>query len=72
MLEGLRKRVSSLFLRFIETPEFNPEATRFQIVPMDFEAVSTHACMHGTTLLSNQSADCMDCRQALHYALCTA
>ncbi|KAG2484208.1 hypothetical protein HYH03_016943 [Edaphochlamys debaryana] len=38
MLEGLRKRISSLFLNFIETPEFNPEAARFQIVPMDFEA----------------------------------
>eukprot|EP00198_Chlamydomonas_reinhardtii_P001453 XP_001690789.1 flagellar associated protein [Chlamydomonas reinhardtii] len=38
MLEGLRKRISSLFLNFIETPEFNPEAVRFQIVPMDFEA----------------------------------
>lgn len=38
MLEGLRKRISSLFLTFIETPEFNPEAARFQIVPMDFEA----------------------------------
>ncbi len=37
MLEGLRKRISSLFLNFIETPEFNPEAVRFQIVPMDFE-----------------------------------
>jgi hypothetical protein len=32
MLEGLRKRISSLFLNFIETPEFNPEAARFQIV----------------------------------------
>ncbi|GIL70427.1 hypothetical protein Vretimale_3562 [Volvox reticuliferus] len=37
VLEGLRKRISSLFLNFIETPEFNPESARFQIVPMDFE-----------------------------------
>merc|ERR1711966_240600 len=29
-LEGLRKRVLNLFLQFIETPEFNPEAARFQ------------------------------------------
>lgn len=28
-LEGLRKRLSNLFLQFIETPEFNPEAARF-------------------------------------------
>lgn len=37
LLEGLRKRISGLFLTFIETPEFNPESSRFQIVPMDFE-----------------------------------
>jgi len=29
---GLRKRLSNLFLQFIETPEFNPEAMRFQKV----------------------------------------
>lgn len=34
-LEGLRRRVSNLFLQFIETPEFNPEAARFQKVPRD-------------------------------------
>ena len=28
-LEGLRKRLSNLYLQFIETPEFNPEAARF-------------------------------------------
>merc|ERR1719265_1790905 len=32
-LEGLRKRVANLFLQFIETPEFNPEAARLQKVP---------------------------------------
>lgn len=37
MLEGLRKRISSLFLNFVETPEFNPEAVKYQIVPLDFE-----------------------------------
>merc|ERR1711865_1175584 len=31
-LEGLRRRVANLFLQFIETPEFNPEAMRFQKV----------------------------------------
>eukprot|EP00753_Platysulcus_tardus_P018650 PLAT7002.1.p1 GENE.PLAT7002.1~~PLAT7002.1.p1 ORF type:complete len:768 (+),score=410.07 PLAT7002.1:32-2305(+) len=35
-LEGLRKRINNLFLQFIETPEFNPEASRFQKVPRDF------------------------------------
>uniref|UniRef100_A0A7S0VK68 IQ motif and ubiquitin-like domain-containing protein n=1 Tax=Polytomella parva TaxID=51329 RepID=A0A7S0VK68_9CHLO len=42
LLEGLRKRVSNLFLNFIQTPEFNPEATRFQVVPMDFEQYIFH------------------------------
>lgn len=32
-LIGLRKRAANLFLQFIETPEFNPEAGRFQKVP---------------------------------------
>jgi len=34
-LEGLRLRLSNLFLQFIETPEFNPEAARFQKVPRE-------------------------------------
>ena len=28
-VDGLRKRISNLFLQFIETPDFNPESTRF-------------------------------------------
>ena len=36
-LEGLRRRISNLFLQFVETPEFNPEATRFQKVPRTLE-----------------------------------
>ncbi len=38
MLEGLRKRIASMFLNFIETPEFNPEASRFQVQGQDFES----------------------------------
>merc|ERR1719247_3380073 len=34
-LGGLRKRITNLFLQFIETPEFNPESARFQKVPRD-------------------------------------
>ena len=34
-LAGLRKRLANLFLQFIETPEFNPEAARFQKVPQE-------------------------------------
>jgi hypothetical protein len=32
-LKGLRKRLSNLFLQFIESPDFNPEAVRFLKVP---------------------------------------
>jgi len=38
-LVGLRRRLRDTFLRFIETPEFNPEASRFQKVPQDIESV---------------------------------
>ena len=34
-LEGLRKRLVNLFLQFVETPEFNPEAARYQKVPKE-------------------------------------
>lgn len=34
-LGGLRKRLANLFLQFVETPEFNPEAARFQKVPTE-------------------------------------
>jgi hypothetical protein len=34
-LLGLRKRIENLFLSFLQTPEFNPEAARFQRVPRD-------------------------------------
>jgi len=32
-MTGLRKRTGNLFLQFVETPEFNPEAARFRRVP---------------------------------------
>jgi len=32
-LRSLRKRVLNLFLQFVKTPEFNPEAARFVKVP---------------------------------------
>eukprot|EP00760_Papus_ankaliazontas_P003395 PhM_4_TR11599/c0_g1_i1/m.25150 len=35
-LEGLRRRVSNLFLQFIETPEFNPEALSHTRVPLEY------------------------------------
>lgn len=35
----LRKRILNLFLQFIEYPEFNPEAIRYQKVPRDLMTV---------------------------------
>ncbi|EOD30661.1 hypothetical protein EMIHUDRAFT_232674 [Emiliania huxleyi CCMP1516] len=32
-LSGLRKRLGNLFLTFLETPEYNPEAARFKRGP---------------------------------------
>ena len=32
-LAGLRKRTEALFRQFVDTPDFNPEATRFLKVP---------------------------------------
>merc|ERR1712093_640037 len=40
---GLRRRVANLFLQFIETPEFNPEAMRYQKVPRELYQQSTSA-----------------------------
>ncbi|GMH51657.1 hypothetical protein TrRE_jg2332 [Triparma retinervis] len=37
-LKGLRQRLTNLFLQFVETPEFNPEAQRFLKVGDGFEA----------------------------------
>lgn len=34
-LDGLRTRTANLFLQYIETPEFNPEAARFQKIPFE-------------------------------------
>ena len=38
-LSGLRRRLRDAFLRFIETPEFNPEASHFEKIPQDIESV---------------------------------
>lgn len=39
-LLGLRKRILELFLKFIQVPQFNPEAAAHQYVPIDFDHVS--------------------------------
>lgn len=39
-LRPLRQRIRNLFLRFAETPDFNPEATRFVRVPPKYEKLT--------------------------------
>ncbi|CAK9225627.1 unnamed protein product [Sphagnum troendelagicum] len=36
-LSGLRQRILGLFVQYVETPEFNPEAMHYQFVPADFD-----------------------------------
>jgi hypothetical protein len=47
-LEGLRNRIRNLFLVFIETPEFNPEAASIQAVPADANSFVLQANGQGT------------------------
>jgi len=42
-LSGLRKRIAQLFLDFIQTPQFNPEAVAFLKAPQQASAASTTA-----------------------------
>lgn len=39
-LRPLRQRIRNLFLRFAETPDFNPEATRFVRVPPKYKKLT--------------------------------
>ncbi|EDV24503.1 uncharacterized protein TRIADDRAFT_25964, partial [Trichoplax adhaerens] len=50
-LEGLRKRICTLFLEYVKNPEFNPEAARLLKVPTD------------SALLPNSIAFCPSCNQ---------
>lgn len=45
-LRGLRERLRSSFLQFIETPEFNPEAARFERAPSDAFTDGTRRPIH--------------------------
>ncbi|KAJ1161231.1 hypothetical protein NDU88_001718 [Pleurodeles waltl] len=52
-LEGLRKRISTLFLQYIKTPMFNPEVARLLKVPQD------------PTILSKNIYFCPGCKSYL-------
>jgi IQ calmodulin-binding motif len=43
---GLRQRIRSLFLRFVETPDFNPECSRFMKAPPRYQHLTTEATKH--------------------------
>lgn len=46
----LRQRIRNLFLRFAETPDFNPEATRFLRVPPTYEKLTDEAMAELTSV----------------------
>lgn len=52
-MEGLRKRISTLFLQFIENPMFNPEAANF--FNLGVKTCSTENYMY-TGMTANDSA----------------
>ena len=46
-LDGLRKRISTLFLQYIKTPTFNPEAARLlKVSPVAIARCSQTGCVH--------------------------
>lgn len=44
-MEGLRRRLANLFLHFIETPEFNPEASKYTVSAAAAEQEAAMAAM---------------------------
>ncbi|XP_034542639.1 IQ and ubiquitin-like domain-containing protein [Notolabrus celidotus] len=72
-LEGLRKRISTLFLQFIKTPAFNPKAARLLKVPQNpsqlknnmFLCRGCHRYLQSTdfnpTASTRPSGRCRDC-----------
>lgn len=44
-LKGLRQRLANLFLQFVRTPQFNPEAQRFVKVPSELYSQSATALL---------------------------
>ncbi|XP_028440129.1 IQ and ubiquitin-like domain-containing protein isoform X2 [Perca flavescens] len=55
-LEGLRKRISTLFLQYIKTPAFNPEVAKLLKVPQN------------PSQLKNNMFHCRGCHRYLHSA----
>ena len=53
-MEGLRKRVSTLFLQFIENPMFNPEAANF--FNLGVKACSTETYMFTSMTAADSNA----------------
>ena len=50
-MEGLRRRIANLFLHFIETPEFNPEAAKYTVsaAVQEQEAMMLAMTLQGTS-----------------------
>lgn len=50
-MEGLRKRISTMFLQFIESPAFNPEAANF--FNLSPKSCSSETYMYGSMTASD-------------------
>lgn len=58
MLDGLRRRIGNLFLQFVRTPEFNPEAAKYSRVPVSFTAKSLLKKHQGeTTIIKHRASN---------------
>eukprot|EP01137_Pigoraptor_chileana_P029792 Opistho-2@15459 len=56
-LVGLRKRITHLFLQFIETPEFNPEAGKKQVETLVHKSRRIHYCRNCNSYYSPDDFD---------------
>lgn len=79
-LVGLRKRIVSLFLQYIKTPQFNPSAARHLKVPQDInEKIDSFYCSTCQRYLpstefqisssSSKVGKCRSCRNLENLAL---
>ena len=63
---GLRKRIGNMFLQFIQTPEFNPEAARFQKVQAIIRTTSAFGMSYLLTPNHRKFQNCLTIIQLRH------
>jgi IQ and ubiquitin-like domain-containing protein len=80
-LQGLRKRISSMFLQYIKTPQFNPAAVKVLKVPQDIndkksESFYCNTCQRylpstefQVSSLNNKVGKCRNCKHVENTAI---